>query len=330
MLGSQMIDVQTLARFCVEAFESLRAQTAIDGGPMPALWIPGRPDAMFAMSSNGDFYLLVRAGAAPQTPFERKLDALRVSLGGQYRLSELIGGSEIESRFAAVMLDHAHPDLLTAFGNLAAILLASLAANPTSEDLTVFVNDFLKLFAPQQSVARQTVVGLWGELWLIRESGAADRMVDAWHIDATDRYDFSFESLRIEAKTTEGAVRRHTFAMAQLEEQPKPTWIASLTVVSDAAGESVGDLLSALLLVVSPEKRPSFVQKCLESISGDLEAIEDFRFAPSGTAALALIPARSIPRVDVPIGSGITDVRFRVDISGLARGSDVALADLLA
>lgn len=323
-----MIDVLETAELAADTYVSLRARLDSDGSVMPALQIPGRDDAYFALALNGDFLLMVRAND-PTSRFEQKLDAIRISNGGLWELSEVEGQSSEEASFATVTLDERHLDLLSAFGAMSGLLLATLSARPTNAELLELVNSFLALFAPNLPVSRDTLVGLWGELWLISVANDRARLVRAWHVEPGGRFDFSLEDFRIEVKTTESASRTHTFALTQLEVQEKTTWIASVQVVADPSGMSILDLLSNLMDGLEDRTRGELVAKCLRVVAGDLEATSDFRFAPSGQRPLSLLRASEIPRVVVPVSSRITNVHFQEDISELADASAVTLEQLL-
>ncbi|WP_349897487.1 PD-(D/E)XK motif protein [Parafrigoribacterium soli] len=318
-----------IAEFASDAFEGLSRRITRGTGVMPAAWVPGRADALFALSEAGDYYLLISLDE-PVHIAERRLNALRISSGGVFALSSDEPAENIEASFAAVVLERGHPELITAFGTLAGILLGSLSQSPSRQELTVFLDDFLDLFAVRRVVPRQKVVGLWGELWLMSQVSNPLRLAKAWHMDATARFDFSLENARIEVKTTERQTRTHRFSLAQLEVQPKPTWIASIVVVGDASGSSISDLLIALLNSLPPAEKAQVARKALEVVAGDLEATSDFRFAPSGAAPLALVEAQNIPRVAVPKNAAISDVVFSVDISRECAVADVSLGSLLA
>lgn len=324
-----MIDVFAVAEFANDSFDALGTRIITGSGVMPAAWVPGRADALFALSELGDFYLLVSLDEPIQIA-ERRLNALRISSGGLFTLSSDDDELNFERSFAAVVLERGNNELIAAFGTLAGILLGALSESPTRKELTAFLDDFLKLFAVRRTVSRERVVGLWGELWVMSQAADPLRLAQGWHIDATARYDFSLDRVRVEVKTTERASRIHRFALAQLEAQPKPTWIASIKVVADPSGLSISDLLSELLRSLPSAEKASVARKALEVVAGDLEATSDFRFAPSGIKPLVLIEAQAIPRVVVPDSGLISEVVFSVDISQQCLVVGTSLAHVLS
>lgn len=323
-----MIDVFEVSEFASESFDTLKARLVPGTSVMPAAWIPGRTDALFALSESEDFYLLVSL-SQPLQVAERRLNALRLSSGGVYTLSSNDDEPPLERSFATIALEHGNAELITAFGTLAGVLLGALSEAPTRDEIVGFLDDFVDLFAAKRSVERSSVVGLWGELWLMRQAVNPLCLAQGWHVDANARFDFSLDRLRIEVKTTERALRVHRFSLAQLERQSKPTWIASIAIVADPSGLSISELLSELIQLLPPPEKSNVARKALKVVAGDIEATSDFRFAPNGLNPLALVGAETIPRVIVPNGAAISEVAFTIDITQQCLGAQANLEELL-
>jgi len=311
MHGSNLIDVFEVADLALEALDTLSGGPA-DSDAMPAVRIPGREDCYFAESACGDFYLLI-SGGSDVAPTQTQLEALRVSSGSNFRLDHA-DGTSTESRFVYACLAHGSAHLISTFGMMCGILLHSLPPNPVAGDLQQLLNDFLELFAQQRTVERKTVVGLWGEMWIL-ESFASEELAASWHSDVGDRFDFALDAAFIEVKTTEGPERRHSFSLPQLLPQSKRTFVASLSITPDSSGQSISDLLVSLLTKLAPESGARISRICLSTLAGDLEASSDFRFSPTGSEPLKFFDGEEIPRVVVPEGAPISHVRFTVDLS---------------
>jgi len=313
-----MIDFSAVTELAIRAHDELPLRSDNVSPAMPATWIPGRDDALFALSSNGDFFLLIRLNEKVAVS-EQRLNALRIESGLRYELSEPDGG--VEAEFATVVLQAGNDDLVTAFGTLCAILLAGLPVHPSAREMASFLQDFLELFAPRRQLARETIVGLWGELWVMSTSRHLDALAGGWHLNANEKFDFSLENFRLEVKTTETTDRVHRFALGQLDEADKATWIGSLCVLADSGGQSVTDLLSEVVRMASAEARILLTRKSLQVLAGDLEAAADFRYSASGDAPMAIFRAGLVPRPEIPVSAGISDVHFRVGLAHLVPGS---------
>lgn len=279
---------------------------------MAAVSIPGRNDAFFAESATGDFYFLV-SGSSGQSGSSSKLNSLRIHSGSNYRLHHS-DGTETQSSFVYACLDNNSTHLISTFGLVCGVLLHSLPNKPDEEDLRRLLDDFLELFSMRGVVDRSTVVGLWGEMWVL-DQFASDELALAWHSDPYDRFDFALVPAFVEVKTTEQAVARHTFALAQLLPQAKRTLVASLSITPDSSGRTVADLLVSVLSKVSASAGARVSRICLATLAGDLEAAADFSFSPAGAEPLRVFDAADIPRVVVPDLAPISQVVFAVDLA---------------
>jgi Putative PD-(D/E)XK family member, (DUF4420) len=308
-----MINITDTAEFILEAFESL-GRRALPAGSLDAKRIPGRTDTFIAVSASLELFLLLEVDQATLVA-ERQLKALRVLTGDDFSIVEAATNKVVRRRFAVVALRPGHEDLASSFAVVAATLLATLAVAPTADDVINFLDCIVELVAPKQVAAAATVVGLWGELWLIASAAEPAIFAAAWHSGSGDRFDFSFPHTRMEVKTTARQGRVHEFGLEQLDvSDVKPTWIASLAIVSDPNGQTVMDLLSKLLDLLPGTLAARVSRIALGMVAGDIESVQDFTFAPIGAEALLIFNSRSIPRVTVPSGVGIDGVRFRIDL----------------
>ncbi len=89
------------------------------------------------------------------------------------------------------------------------------------------------------------VTGLIGELLVILAAPSKEKMVEVWHSNADDTYDFSWLNSRIEVKSTKTPVREHNFSSFQV---PGPNGIvlqvASVKLITSEIGKNLGDIVS--------------------------------------------------------------------------------------
>src|SRR6202030_665272 len=106
---------------------------------------------------------------------------LQVLTGDDFSIVEAATNKVMRRRFAVVALRRGHEDLASSFAVVAATLLATLAMAPTANDVIKFLDSIVELVAPKQVAAAATVVGLWGELWLIASAAEPAIFAAAWH-----------------------------------------------------------------------------------------------------------------------------------------------------
>ena len=211
-------------------------------------------------------------------------------------------------------------------------LLDGLGDAPTTDEVAAAIDALVSLFQKLSRSPRRQAQGLFGELLVIGTASNAATLLDAWHADPLDRFDFTFASSRLEVKTNANRQRRHEFSL----EQCTPPADISATVASLFI-ETAGGGLSLNALVERIEARlgskPELILK-LHSVLADtlgtgLQEGLGQRFDEQlALSSLAFYDLCTIPAVRGPLPPEVTAVRFRSDI-GLVTPMDVQQAGRL-
>jgi hypothetical protein len=195
-----------------------------------------------------------------------------------------------------------------------------LGPSPSRDAVMRVVQSLVELFRAMAQPPRKLAQGLWGELFLIARARSPETLLAAWHTSPEDRYDFSAGSERIEVKTAAGGRREHHFTLEQLN-PPRGTTllVASMFVERAGGGTRLQDLVERCRALVNA--RPDLVLR-LERIvvqtlgsawpstlkeSFDLERAEE---------SLQFFEPRAIPSVSRDVPAGVSEVRFRSDLTG--------------
>lgn len=194
-----------------------------------------------------------------------------------------------------------------------------LGPSPSRDDVVRVVQTLVELFRAMGQPARKPAQGLWGELFLIARARSPETLLGAWHASPQDRYDFSAGAERIEVKTAAGGRREHHFTLQQLS-PPRGTTllVASLFVERVGGGRTLQDLAESVRarvgrwaeLVLRLER--VVVQTLGESWRSALEESFDFERAEE---SLQFFEPRAIPSVSPEVPEGVTEVRFRSDLT---------------
>jgi hypothetical protein len=221
-----------------------------------------------------------------------------------------------------------HPYFVEVLAATAAIH-GTLLSQPNADDA---VDAMLELFRQLEAPAKTTVVGLWGELFIIHAATNPTDFINAWHVAGSDTYDFAFPDARLEVKATERHVREHEFALAQVRGGRSGDMIASLLLSRSAAGESVLGLAHSVALRVPPVQQQKLWALVLAELGQDAEGSDEQTFDLKGALDnLSLIPAALVPspcihRDDEPF---VWNVRFRANISEACSRASLATSAFL-
>jgi hypothetical protein len=124
--------------------------------------------------------------------------------------------------------------------------IPQLNNEPSAEEIKKITNVIVELFR-EISDKKRSIIGLWGELFLIYSSSNQEKVLKAWHENPSDKYDFFDDNQALEVKCTSKTDRIHKFQHDQLLSEIKDHYIASIMVSENSNnGLSVLDLYENL------------------------------------------------------------------------------------
>jgi hypothetical protein len=196
-------------------------------------------------------------------------------------------------------------------------LIKRLGLTPTANEVASAIDALVSLFQRLSRPPRREAQGLFGELIVIDAAFDVAALIDAWHTDPLDRFDFTFGNARLEIKTSATRQRCHDFTF----EQCTPPLETSAMVVSMFV-ETAGGGLSLGALITRIENKPDLIIK-LHSVVADtlgmtlLQAL-DLRFDEQlANATIAFYDLSLIPAVRGSLPPQVSAVRFRSEIGAL-------------
>lgn len=197
-------------------------------------------------AGNFPFLILLPVGAV-ETPFASEfVQAIPVA---EREVVAVSGGSS-KKIVASLLLFR---DLTRAAEVFLDVIVDNAISAHTSTDVAKLISEFIALFNRRSRLSEHEVTGFFGELALIKGSENADRLIQSWHLDKMERFDFNFNSERLEIKTATSVRRSHRFSSSQL---PAPkgvrVQIASMLTQIVPGGMSVFDLYDDIKLKIGP------------------------------------------------------------------------------
>jgi hypothetical protein len=261
--------------------------------------------------------ILLSVTASAVRPASIVLQNLRIEHALHCRITTT--DAVLDEQFSVVHCQSLNPLLQNCFLDLAETILRSLPARPTAAQLSEAVERMAVLFLALERPPTRTAQGLWGELFLIVNARERAVAADSWHNEAAERYDFALALCRLEVKTSSDRTRNHHFSFEQVYPAAGLTVIiASLFVERATAGTSLGELWDAVRQIVSanPELRVKIDEICLRSLGSSWSDARSLSFDEQlAKQSLAFYDVHDIPRVPNNPPAGITEIRFRSDLS---------------
>lgn len=185
-------------------------------------------------------------------------------------------------------------------------------------DAASVLRSLAELFHDLEAPARATVQGFWGEVFVVCESAEPSVMLEAWHSDPYERFDFAAGADRLEVKTCGSSDRSHHFSL----EQVRPlgairATIASVMCARSVGGATVEELIERLRrFAVGPSQALKVERIVVEALGASLPECLDTGFdLECARASLRFFPAEAVPSVANEFPSDVFNVRFEARLS---------------
>ena len=195
--------------------------------------------------------------------------------------------------------------------------IPQLNNEPSAEEIKKITNVIIELFR-EISDKKRSIIGLWGELFLISSSSNKEKTLQAWHENPTDKYDFFDDNQALEVKCTSKTDRIHKFQHDQLLSEIKDHYIASIMV-----SENPNDGLSVLDLYedIKKNKLPvNLINKLKKNFyrvvgSNPKEDLNEFKFDIDYSKKNLMYYKLKDINTLVNNDDSVTDISYNVDLS---------------
>ena len=304
----------------LELFQSLaQPQRGTVQGDLSGVRVPAAESLFVCKDSTGrPTFLLVGSVMLPPVRLEN------LEVRHRVRCNVVAGSQSIQIASATLICCQSndrslHEYFIQALGGV----LTAFAAKEDPAKLGSLVESLSELFQAITSEPASTAQGLWAELALIDGAASPGILIDAWHREVDDLYDFSLSTERIEVKSSADKTRCHHFRMEQVDNPPcVHALVASMLVDRAARGVSLGELWDRcrIHVEVNPTLQIKVDAICFRSLGKNWQRWRETSFDYGRSmASLAFFDAASVPRPATPIPAGVSDIRFVADLSALEK-----------
>ncbi|GAA1494941.1 PD-(D/E)XK motif protein [Curtobacterium herbarum] len=289
-----------------------KPSSAAASGSFNGVRWPGRDDLFLAVDKQSRYWVLIGPSSSQIEAADAFVGAA-VSVGARRGLRIRTDQTEQHGSFIAVCLMQDSVGLLSEFCYLVEVLAEIAPPGCTLKEVLAIVVRFSILFVEGQGASVESAVGLWGELWAIHNSYDPQRWIAAWHPSTRALLDFETGECAVEVKTTLHESAVHHLRQRQVETRLHDGWLLSLRIYSSSSGLSIGDLMDATVGRVDASSRSHLMDKSLRVMSGDLQALREWKFDLQDGGCRALLMT-DVPRILGQQSPALRAVAFEVDL----------------
>lgn len=305
----------------LEIFESIAIPSGANNpSQFGAVVIAECPHFHLAKDSQGSPSLLisVKEDSGKNSVPSITLEHLSIFLDVSCRITQS-NGETIDGIFTVIRCTGHEYALQIYFLRAIRILFDMLPELPTKSQVTKAINTLVELFRAASLSPLKTIQGLWAELLIIDSSSDPEMLVNAWHSTPLDRYDFNAGAERLEVKSTSKSIRQHHFSLEQVVPvEGTRVWIASLFTEQVNNGVTVMQLADSVRTKITAF--PHLVEHLDRIVAVTLGQNWRLAFVDAFDKQLSLSSLRyfdalTIPAPRFPLPNGVTEVRFKSDLS---------------
>lgn len=173
---------------------------------------------------------------------------------------------------------------------------------------------------PRGDVSYEKQLGFFGELVFIDTFSDKDALIEAWHPNPNDAFDFVYGNKNIEVKTTMKDQRKHSFSNAQLYSNPdRPVYVASILLSKagvEGKKQTIRELFESILKQTQKvDNREKLRQMVVDTFDMSAEELPATEFVRSEESVL-IFEGIDIPQFHT-IHPHIVSVRWEAKLGGI-------------
>lgn len=224
---------------------------------------------------------------------------------------------ELEDVFCIIKFDSANAELFEVFVRCVSAGLSQFKGAMLVTDINHLINSLIKLFRSNSKPSENQLIGLWGELFTIRNSKNIPVAVSSWHSDNKYIYDFELMSIKYEVKATIGERRIHNFSLRQVSSTDEQNvFVVSYLLQKMTNGTTILDLAIKIdSLLPDSQTKEKLWTNIFDVMGSDISLSTSLAFDETYARRNVLyFNSKNIPKPIVEC-KAISSVRYQCDLS---------------
>lgn len=228
--------------------------------------------------------------------------------------------------FSIIVFKSTDVNLIKRFLELITLMLDDFKKEISTDDIEKFIEELIEIFKPDEKISKTTLIGLIGELITIYIADNKDKLINAWHTQNSENFDFYKENVALEIKSTLKNSRIHAFKINQLYNPKIKILVGSVLIKEKINGVNFDKICDHIKSsIVDKEIEKKFITNLYKILKTSY--VNDFEIDLDYSINNFLIyDAEKIPKIkDAP--AGVTNVVFNSDLSSVEK-TNISIDDL--
>lgn len=304
----------------IDLFNTLSTPSDSDSKAFHSIVIPEYSNCRIAIDQHGHPILLLSTPNSPaRIPFKNfRFKYLEVTQNVECKIYE--NNRQAFQTFTVIIFNSLDRSLHEYFLRVSEALVKTIRENSSASEMLAALTNFVEIFRSLSDPPSKTIQGLWSELFVISIAENPITLLDYWHNNPEEKFDFNAGHERIEVKSSSNFGRIHFFSSEQLNPPKDSTaLIASLFLKKTKHGESIQDLIVRIShRVINDIKLINKLNLVVSKTLGNsIEEASSVRFDFSvASDSLRYYYHRDISKIEeVHIPNRVSNVCFKSDLS---------------
>lgn len=226
---------------------------------------------------------------------------------------------ELEDVFCIIKFDSSNAELFEVFVRCVSAGLSQFKGAMLVTDINNLINSLIKLFRSNSTPSENQLIGLWGELFTIRNSKNITKAINSWHSESNYIYDFELMREKYEVKATIGERRIHNFSLRQVSStDEQDVFVISYLLQKMTNGKTILDLAIKIdSLIPDFKTKEKLWANIFDVMGNDISLSTSLAFDETHARKNVLyFNSKNIPKPIVEC-KAISSVRYQCDLSDI-------------
>ncbi len=227
-------------------------------------------------------------------------------------------GNKTKKKFSILKCTSKDEGLREIFLSSLSDIVKNIKEDISEKEIYEKTKSLIELYRKISQNRNNDLVGFWGELFVIYKLKSSDLLVEAWHPETTDTFDFFLKNQALEIKTTSSNDRKHQFSYEQLNTRNKKIIIASIMIRKSRAGKNLLNLKNLIIKKLKKKVNKEKVQKMYDIMTGlkSKKELEDISFNYEYSRDnLNFYDAINVPRIKELPMNGVKSIKYESNLN---------------
>lgn len=230
-----------------------------------------------------------------------------------------IENSEEKKNLSILKLDSKEENLKEIFLRTMDNIVQNIPNNISQKKIYELTQNLIKLFEKISNKKNIDLLGFWGELFTIKYLRQKELLIEGWHPETSDTFDFLIKNSALEIKTSTSNERKHHFSFEQLNPNNKNIIVGSILIRKSRSGCSLLDLKNKILEEIDKKNLKDKVQEIYDIMTGSKtqEDLEEVRYSYEyAKDNIMFYDSENVPRIRETPMYGVKNIKFQSDLNG--------------